>query len=50
METKKFTILHSNDIHGDFQAEMSGEDAVSPINSLSAQSKPDSHAVSDGKR
>lgn len=26
MKKKKFTILHSNDIHGDFQAEMSGED------------------------
>ena len=25
MKTKKFTILHSNDIHGDFLAEVSGE-------------------------
>src|SRR5512136_3120301 len=25
MQTKKFTILHSNDMHGDFLAEVSGE-------------------------
>ena len=25
MNTKKFTILHSNDIHGDFLAEVKGE-------------------------
>ena len=25
VNTKKFTILHSNDMHGDFLAEMSGE-------------------------
>src|SRR4030042_6077093 len=25
MKTKKFTILHSNDIHGDFLAEVKGE-------------------------
>src|SRR4030066_2590989 len=25
MKTKKFTILHSNDMHGDFLAEVSGE-------------------------
>lgn len=25
MESKKFTILHSNDMHGDFLAEVQGE-------------------------
>jgi len=25
MRTKKFTILHSNDMHGDFLAEVAGE-------------------------
>ncbi|NLE77615.1 MAG: 3'-nucleotidase [Chloroflexi bacterium] len=26
MHTRRFTILHSNDVHGDFLAEMRGEE------------------------